>query len=210
MKAMTDKDEQTPKSGQALKAPRLRGMTSGEVITYVILTVTAIYVWIESANFDSVGALWPRALAAALLASLILDRILYFLKAGRKSASVDSVDAEPTEAGKQPEAEDMDSVDALVAEALEENEPKLNTGLSFLYFAVIVAFGVTAFLFGFLTVVPIFIAGFMIAKGFKRRPLMVATVSIVFTAVVYYLFDVLANTPLTKGLLLSYELPQLF
>lgn len=159
--------------------------------------VLSAYMWSGSAEFSAQGQAWPRMLAAALFVTTGLQagvKIYTQLRHRHKSS---------LESGQN-------------RDTINDNEDTNDDGLLAptrqwtIYFIIFVAFAISAYLFSFLTIIPLFIAGFMMMHGYRRRPVTAIVTALIVTVVVYIIFGYFANLPLTRGVLLEYHLNWLF
>lgn len=159
--------------------------------------VLSIYVWSGSAEFSSQGQAWPRMLAAALFVTTGFQAgvKIYTQLCGRHKPPLES-------------SHDSESMNEI--EDTEGEELLAPTRQWTIYFIVFVAFAVCAYLFSFLTIIPLFIAGFMMMHGYRRRLGTAIFTALIVTVIVYIIFGYFANLPLTRGVLLEYHLDWLF
>lgn len=142
-----------------------------------------IFVWITAGSYSDRGAIWPRMLVSALALAVVVDVTLRIVpRASRGQALSEQTTSEE-----------------------EETALKGRPWGAYLGAVLLVAIG--AYLFGFLTVVPIFVALFMLARGYRTKPLVIVATVAVLTVVLYIVFQEFANLPLTEGELIQYHIP---
>jgi len=168
-----------------------------EWLLLVVFMVLSGYVWISAGEFSSQGQAWPRMLAAALFITTAIQAGLEIYSQLRHRYQSPVVSAKGHEALDDTENTEYDAAESPTSKWI-------------IYFMVFLGFAIFAYLFGFLTVIPVFITVFMLVHGYRKRPGVVVVTALTVTLSVYVIFGYFANLPLTRGLLLEYNLDWLF
>lgn len=161
---------------------RVRNMPAAlEWLFLIGLIGLCVYVWVTAGSYSERGAIWPRMVVGALTLAVVADLVLRMIP---RRPTLPEEDAE------------------------EDSEIVLKGTPWGAYLGSILLVAVGAYLFGFLTVIPVFVVIFMLTRGYKTKPVSLVATPIILTVVLYIIFQEFANLPLTEGIWIQYELPQ--
>lgn len=169
-----------------------KGFSSGMLIGIGI--GVAVWAWMEAQSFRREGALWPQFLAVVVIVSG-----LTILVSGRHQKALSG-----DEEGLRPRS--GDATGQAARPTIKEDPERMNRSAEMVGAAVL-AYIILARGLGFILATPMFIGGFMMYRGYAKRPLLLASIVAGATAIIYVLFFSVVGTPLHRAAWLSYRMP---